>query len=243
MGNEGVIAVEKALALLDCFRPGDNSLTLTALAQASGYHKTTVYRLMNSLERMNYVVRHENGSYGLGPRLLYLGKLYEQSFHLASVVQPELQQLAQATSESASWYVIEGGQRLCLFRAEASEGLRHSRLPGTTFALDDSAIGQVLRHWGREEALFNHEPVLPLYTSGARDPHTAAFAIPVFGVNDKLIAALALTGPASRLVESRRDDGVAQHMFSTAARLSLKLGASTRFCETLYGADEAGSTT
>ena len=51
MGNEGVVAVEKALALLDCFRPGDESLTLTALAQLSGYHKTTVYRLMNSLER------------------------------------------------------------------------------------------------------------------------------------------------------------------------------------------------
>ena len=75
MGNEGVVAVEKALALLDCFRPGDESLTLTALAQLSGYHKTTVYRLMNSLERMNYVVRHDDGNYALGPRLLYLGKL------------------------------------------------------------------------------------------------------------------------------------------------------------------------
>ncbi|MBK0091088.1 IclR family transcriptional regulator [Erwinia sp. S59] len=237
MGNEGVIAVEKALALLDCFRPGDDSLTLTALSQASGYHKTTVYRLMNSLERMNYVVRHENGSYGLGPRLLYLGKLYEQSFHLASVVQPELQQLALATHESASWYVIEGGQRMCLFRAEASEGLRHSRLPGTIFPLDQSAISQVLRYWGQNEAVFDENPRLPLYTSGARDPHTAAFAMPVFGVNDKLIAALALTGPASRLVESRRDDGLTQQMSQSAARLSLKLGASKPFCSAQYGED------
>ncbi|MCA1177636.1 MULTISPECIES: IclR family transcriptional regulator [unclassified Pantoea] len=237
MGNEGVIAVEKALALLDCFRPGDDSLTLTALSQASGYHKTTVYRLMNSLERMNYVVRHENGSYGLGPRLLYLGKLYEQSFHLASVVQPELQQLALATHESASWYVIEGGQRMCLFRAEASEGLRHSRLPGTIFPLDQSAISQVLRYWGQNEAVFDENPRLPLYTSGARDPHTAAFAMPVFGVNDKLIAALALTGPASRLIESRRDDGLTQQMSQSAARLSLKLGASKLFCSAQYGED------
>lgn len=120
MGNEGVIAVEKALALLDCFRPGNDSLTLTELAQLSGYHKTTVYRLMNSLERMNYIIRHDDGTYTLGHRLLYLGKLYEQSFELARVVQPELQALSQASSESASWYVIEGGQRLCLFRAEAS---------------------------------------------------------------------------------------------------------------------------
>ncbi|WP_394661931.1 IclR family transcriptional regulator [uncultured Pantoea sp.] len=235
MGNEGVIAVEKALALLDCFRPGDNSLTLTALAQASGYHKTTVYRLMNSLERMHYAVRHDDGTYGLGPRLLYLGKLYEQSFHLASVVQPELHQLAQETGESASWYVIEGGQRLCLFRAEATEGLRHSRLPGTTYPLDHSAIGQVLRYWGLNEPVFSEAPLLPLYTSGARDPHTAAYALPVFGVSDKLVAALALTGPSSRLTEARRNEGVANAMYRAAARLSVRLGASPHFCTVRYG--------
>lgn len=179
MGNEGVIAVEKALALLDCFRPGNDSLTLTELAQLSGYHKTTVYRLMNSLERMNYIIRHDDGTYTLGHRLLYLGKLYEQSFELARVVQPELQALSQASSESASWYVIEGGQRLCLFRAEASRGLRHSNLPGSQFPLDGSAISKVLRHWGLGESLPEDESTLPFYTSGARDPHTAAFAMPV----------------------------------------------------------------
>ncbi|HAH13163.1 MAG TPA: IclR family transcriptional regulator, partial [Pantoea agglomerans] len=161
MGNEGVIAVEKALALLDCFRPGEESLTLTALAQLSGYHKTTVYRLMNSLERMNYVIRRDNGVYTLGPRLLYLGKLYEQSFHLASIVQPELHALATATGESATWYVIENGQRLCLFRAEPSEELRETRLPGTYLPLDTSAIVQVLRYWGLNEPLFDSVPELP----------------------------------------------------------------------------------
>ena len=102
MGNDGVAAVEKALALLDCFKPGAEALTLAALAQASGMHKTTVYRLMNSLERMSYVIRSESGAYSLGPRLLYLGKLYEQSFHLSSVVEPVLHALAAATRESRS---------------------------------------------------------------------------------------------------------------------------------------------
>jgi hypothetical protein len=36
---------------------------------------------MNSLERMNYIIRHDDGTYTLGHRLLYLGKLYEQSWH------------------------------------------------------------------------------------------------------------------------------------------------------------------
>src|SRR5690606_41903771 len=56
------------------------ALPISELSQLSGYHKTTVYRLMNSLERMGYIVRRESGIYTLGPRLLYLGKLYEQSF-------------------------------------------------------------------------------------------------------------------------------------------------------------------
>ncbi|SFO07813.1 transcriptional regulator, IclR family [Candidatus Pantoea varia] len=234
MGNEGVIAVEKALALLDCFKPGEESLTLTALAQLSGYHKTTVYRLMNSLERMNYVIRRENGVYTLGPRLLYLGKLYEQSFHLASIVQPELHALATATGESASWYVIENEQRLCLFRAEPSEGLRETRLPGTFLPLDNSAIGQVLRYWGLNEPLFDTAPMLPLFTSGMRDPHIAAFSVPVFGENDKLIAALALTGPASRLTQSACDGGLGKLMKEVASRLSIKSGARKVMCDNFY---------
>ena len=234
MGNEGVIAVEKALALLDCFRPGEESLTLTALAQLSGYHKTTVYRLMNSLERMNYVIRRDNGVYTLGPRLLYLGKLYEQSFHLATIVQPELHALATATGESATWYVIEKDQRLCLFRAEPSEGLRETRLPGTFLPLDNSAIGKVLRCWGRKEPLFETQPELPLFTSGIRDPHIASLSLPVFGEGDNMLAALALTGPASRLTEAKRDGGLGKLMKEAAHRLSLKSGARKAFCDDFY---------
>lgn len=235
MGNEGVHAVEKALALLDCFKPGEENLSLTELSQLSGYHKTTVYRLMNSLERMGYIVRRESGIYTLGPRLLYLGKLYEQSFHLASIVQPELQALASATNESASWYVLDEGKRLCLFRAEASDGLRHSRLPGSIYPLDDSAISQVLRYWGMHEPLFDAPPAVPLYTSGARDPHTSAFAVPVFAEGEKLTAALALTGPSSRLTLDKKESGLGELMCETAARLSARLGARKPFCDPIYG--------
>lgn len=67
---------------------GTEALSLATLCQLSGIHKMTVYRLMNSLERLNYVVRSDSRLYSLGPRLLYLGKLYEHSFHLSALVEP-----------------------------------------------------------------------------------------------------------------------------------------------------------
>jgi DNA-binding IclR family transcriptional regulator len=234
VGNEGVAAVEKALSLLDCFKPGVESLSLAALAQASGMHKTTVYRLMNSLERMGYVVRSEAGSYSLGHRVLYLGKLYEQSFHLSTIVEPILHSLAISTKESASYYVIDKKQRLCLFRVEPSEGLRETRLAGTSLPLDDTAISQVLRYWGLGEPLYEKAPSLPLFTSGARDEHTAAFATPIFGASDKFMAALSLSGPASRLNAAHKTGELTALQLNAASDLSRKLGASIAFCEFIY---------
>ncbi|WP_061128426.1 IclR family transcriptional regulator [Caballeronia catudaia] len=234
MGNEGVAAVEKALSLLDCFKPGVESLSLAALAQASGMHKTTVYRLMNSLERMGYVVRSDAGLYSLGHRVLYLGKLYEQSFHLSTIVEPILHSLAASTRESASYYVIDKRQRLCLFRVEPSEGLRETRLAGTSLPLDDTAISQVLRYWGLGEPLYENPPSLPLFTSGARDEHTAAFATPIFGASDKFMAALTLSGPASRLNAAHKTGELISLQLDAAFDLSRKLGASIAFCEHMY---------
>ncbi|KND58590.1 Transcriptional regulator, IclR family [Candidatus Burkholderia verschuerenii] len=235
MGNEGVAAVEKALSLLDCFRPGAESQSLAALAQVSGMHKTTVYRLMNSLERMGYVVRLQTGNYSLGHRVLYLGKLYEQSFHLSSVVEPALHALAALTKESASYYVHENGERLCLFRVEPSEGLRETRLAGTSLPLDDTAISQVIRFWGMGEPIYDEQPALPLFTAGARDVHTAAFATPIFGAGDKFMAALSLSGPASRLSAAHSSGALDRAQLDAAADLSRRLGASASLCSRFYG--------
>lgn len=235
MGNDGVVAVEKALSLLDCFKPGAESQSLATLSQASGMHKTTVYRLMNSLERMGYVVRAQSGNYSLGHRVLYLGKLYEQSFHLSTVVEPALHALAALTKESASYYVHDSGHRLCLFRVEPSEGLRETRLAGTMLPLDDTAISQVIRFWGLGEPIYDKPPALPLFTAGARDVHTAAFAVPVFGAGDKFMAALTLSGPASRLSVAHESGELDRPQLDAAADLSRKLGASVALCAHMYG--------
>ncbi|MGO4304074.1 IclR family transcriptional regulator [Cupriavidus sp. RAF12] len=235
MSNHGVAAVEKALGLLDCFRLGAEMLSLAQLSAASGMHKTTVFRLLNSLERMSYVVRAADGRYTLGPRVLYLGKLYEQSFQLGSVIEPVLQDLAAATKESASYYVLHGDeQRMCLYRAEPSEGLRETRLPGTILPLDDTAIGSVLKFWGKGEETAQKADPLPWFTSGARDVYTAAFATPLFGAGDKFMAALALSGPASRLEAADRAEIVRVQLVA-ATKLSRMLGASPGWCERIYG--------
>lgn len=127
---------------------------------------------------------------------------------------------------------------MCLYRAEPSEGLRETRLPGTILPLDDTAIASVLRYWGKAEESARKEEPLPWFTSGARDVYTAAFATPLFGAGDKFMAALTLSGPASRLEAADRAE-ISRVQLQAAARLSRLLGASPAWCEKIYGTGRA----
>jgi DNA-binding IclR family transcriptional regulator len=75
-----------------------------------------------------------------------------------------------------------------------------------------------------------------VFTAGARDVHTAAFAVPVFGAGDKFMAALTLSGPASRLSAAHASGELDRPQLDAAADLSRKLGASVAFCENVYRA-------
>jgi DNA-binding IclR family transcriptional regulator len=240
MGNDGASTAEKALSLLDCFSLGNEKHTLTTLTKASGIHRTTVYRLMNSLERMNYVIRSGDGAYALGPRLLYLGKLYEQSFHLASIVEPVLRSLSAESGESASYNVIENGKRLCLFREEQTVGLRETRLPGTSLPLDNTCGSLVMRHWGLGQPLFDAPPQLPLFTSRERDEYTAAFSVPVFGEGNLFKASLTLSGPVARIEAARAENKFDEMLLNAGFMLSRNLGASSLFCERVFGRKAPG---
>ena len=145
------------------------------------------------------------GNYSLGHRVLYLGKLFEQSFQLSATVEPVLYccTVLPLRQKKASYYVLNNGNRLCLFMAEPSKGLRETRLAGTSSALDDTAVSQLIRLWGLGKQLFHKPHALPLFTAGVRDAHIAVFATPIFGAGDKFMAALVLSGPASRLIASR----------------------------------------
>ena len=51
MANEGgVAAVDRALTILDAFREGDQSLTLTEISKRVGKHTTHIYNALSRLE-------------------------------------------------------------------------------------------------------------------------------------------------------------------------------------------------
>ncbi|WP_439373557.1 IclR family transcriptional regulator [Bradyrhizobium sp. PMVTL-01] len=218
---KGVSAAERALAVLTAFRRGDSALSLAELAERTGLVKSTILRLALSLQQYRLLARLPDGSYRLDAETLRLGTAYQQAFRLSDHVMPVLEQLAARTGETTSFYVRNGEERLCLFRVESTSRIRMTVQPGDTRPMDKSAIAQTLRRY--ESGVPGPDDELPLFSSGVTDPHAAALAMPVFGIGDSLVGALAISGPVSRLTAARAEQ-MKGALVEAATKLTLACG-------------------
>ncbi|MDQ0139818.1 IclR family transcriptional regulator [Cupriavidus necator] len=219
----GAIAVDRALFVLSVFRLGDGALALAELAQRSGLYKSTLLRLLASLEHAGLVMRHADGRYGLGPQVARLHAVYAASFSLEAVVMPVLRELAHATRESAAFHVEQGEHRLCLYRVDSPQPVRDHVRAGELLPRDRGAGARVLRAFaGEPGALYDrirHDGVAALV--GDRSPDLAGVSAPVFGPGGVLAGALTLTCPAARYREDFRSD-----VLQAARALTLALGGT-----------------
>lgn len=221
-----VEAVERALALLDVFKQGRAMLTLTELAEATGFYKSTVLRLMGTLEHHGYVTRSAQGAYQLGVSVFHLGLLYKQSFDVEDIIRPTLHKLVEATNETAAYYVRVGDQRLCQYRVNSPRSARHHLEEGSFLSVDKGATGHVLLAFDKPKNLREADRQTReqgYYISlGERDPDVAAVAVPVLDEHGVAYGALSVSGLMSRYNEGRRYQAL-EHLQREAQALSKAL--------------------
>jgi DNA-binding IclR family transcriptional regulator len=197
----GAAAVDRALSLLDLFREARGSLSLGQLADRSRLYKSTVLRLLASLEHVGFVVHNDDGRYVLGPAVARLHASYMRSFSLESVVMPALRSLADATGESAAYHIRQTDQRVCLYRIDSQHPVRDHIRVGDVMPLDRGAGGRVLLAFGgaRGELYerIRRERVAVLV--GDRIAQLAGISAPAFDAEGSLVGAVTLTMPSQRL--------------------------------------------
>lgn len=223
----GVIAVTRALSLLETFRVGEATLTLAEMSRRAGMHKTTTLRLARTLALSHYMVQAEDGQWRLGPATGWLGARYQAGFDVNNAVEPVLRELAQLTGESATFYVREGKIRACIARVEGSQAVRHHVRTGERLPLDRGAPGRVILAFSGERG----EPYESIrkrgyhLSLGEREPEVASVAAPVFGLNWRLLGSMCISGPASRLTAARLEK-YAKSVIRAANELSYALAGS-----------------
>src|SRR5207247_2314504 len=93
----GIRAVERAVAILRTFSSGAPELSVSELGRAVGLHKSTVHRLLGTLERTGFVVQDPGTKrYRLGLPLFELGSMVVNTLEVRRVARPHLEEIHRA---------------------------------------------------------------------------------------------------------------------------------------------------
>jgi len=140
-----VQSVDRALALLDYLAQEDREISLTEIAKAMGWPKTTVHGLISTLRERNYVDQSPvTGRYKLGVRLFELGNTVARSWEVRSVARPAMQDLNARINEMVQLATESNGEVLYIEKIDSTHMMRIVSEIGARLPMHCTGLGKVL---------------------------------------------------------------------------------------------------
>lgn len=136
-------AIDRALEVLDILSR-DPGITISALSEQLGIPRSTVYRIVNSLEAGGVAARDRANGYYLGPKLMHLGAAVPRGVDLVDLAKAHLERLAQEETVTAKLSVLDGDSALVVATAEGKGRYTISTQVGSRFPLHAGAASKVL---------------------------------------------------------------------------------------------------
>ena len=134
----------KCAALLDALDAA-GELTPSELAEAIDEPRSSVYRLLDSLENVGFVAPGvERGHVQLGIKLYRLGSSAVRNRDLRAAALPRMVELGEQTGHTIFLAIKSGDAALCIERIEGLTMVNNALLPGRTGPLHIGAVGKAL---------------------------------------------------------------------------------------------------
>ena len=246
----GTQSVLRAVALLKCFDDEHPEWNLSNLSRAVDLNKTTVFRLLSALESENLIIRKNGGdNYALGPEILAMAGYALRNLDLRSAARPELEKLAQSTSETASLEIISGEEMVIIDEIVGGHLVSGVRSLGTRWPLHGTSTGlSILAIWPqvkRDSYLSKDLVAVTSHTITERQSLNElldriaaqgysisdemlelgliAIGAPLFNHDGQSEAAISIYGPKSRINKTRLLT-ISSQVCDAAANISKKLG-------------------
>jgi DNA-binding IclR family transcriptional regulator len=139
--------IDRMMDVLALLERRPSGATIRDMVETLGLPRTTVYRILNTLQHHDMVRRSDDGSLRLGPRLLALAARTIGNAHdydLASLSMPHLQGLSEQTGEGSKVSVLDGDGVLVVAAVQGSRDYALTVVPGQRLPLHAGAASKVL---------------------------------------------------------------------------------------------------
>lgn len=249
--RRGAGTVRKACSLLQLVAQSPAPLRLTEISRRAQLNHATTHRLLASLVDYGLLTFEEaERRYRLGLRVLELAGVLLDSMEIVDVARPDLAKLAEEANETVHLATVERSEVVFLDRIDGTQPVSLRTRVGARAPIHVTAVGKAYLAFAEPSALDELRATLPLSRLTDRTitewpvflDHLATVrrqgyaidneehrrtircvAAPILDYRRRVVAAVSVAGPSSRLT-LRRTKQLARLVQDTAARISREIG-------------------
>jgi len=251
----GTQAVDRAAGLLLAVMEARDPLTFTELQDSSSLAKSTLSRLLSSLERHDLVARGEDGTVRPGGALTRYAHSRRPTDELIEAARPHMTDLSEATGEKINLAVLDAAEVEQISQIDCTYLIGGVNWGDQRIPLHASALGKVFLAYGAETPpgrlkKFSSRTITSkqrlradlarirergwALADGELEEGLIAVAAPVFSADGSVVGALSISGPTLRM--SREVTRDYAELLVTAAQATTDALASSA------GSTNSGST-
>ena len=246
-----VQSVSRSLRILEAMGRSDNPQSLAEITDAVQLPKTTVHRLLETLQCEGYVEQNPiTRQFLLSSKILELASSFLGRLDVREVARPILMELWQQSQETVHLGLLDNGEVLYVEKLESPHTIRMYSEIGRRAPLHCTGLGkallanlpteeieQIVARRGLQRYTENTlvdqisllEEIATIRSRGVafdneeHEKSVRCVAAPVFDAQGQVIAAISIAGPAFRMTAERQQD-LEPYVVKAAQRISRRLG-------------------
>jgi IclR family acetate operon transcriptional repressor len=142
--------IERALDALEAFDSGTTSLSLKDLSSVIDQPESSLYRVLTTLQKRDYLLQNRDGTYQLTRKVLH-GRLYERAELLKVTARPFIEELSRQFDETVSLSYLFTDYVQVLDTIEAFHPIRVTNRAGRIIPPHCSSMGKAIMAYQSSE--------------------------------------------------------------------------------------------
>ncbi len=243
-------SIKRAFTILKAIAVNDEGIGVTEIANQVDLHKSTVSRMLITLEEVGAVDRLSSGDgFRIGGEIAALAAQISYPRHLITIARPILLKLAQATGETINLCLPDGNLVHYIDQIDSQYNLQirdwtgyrlpmHATCDGKVFlayrppAQIELYLAQPLQGFTPQtitnpDLLREHLAVVQAqgyaWTHGEYEAEIVGVAVPVWGEGDQVIASICVGGPAFRFPTKGNADNLIHLLMEMSRKMTARL--------------------
>jgi len=220
----GVRAVDRAIAILQCFSPDQPVLSVIEIQKRVGLSRPTLYRMLQTLAQRDLILAEGDPQrFRLSHGVMKLSHVWLRGLEVVALARSVVEGLRGLTGETAALFRLQEDRGICILECESRHVLSISRGVGDNLSLTKGSTGKAMLGFmepqrqseilstiprGAQRARLEEEIKLARqrgYATSCGEIFVGAVAVsaPYFDHRGSVVGSVGIYGPSARVDEQK----------------------------------------